>query len=171
MVLVPMCRTRGHTRQNDEASRTPFEVQFKWFLTKQHVFVEVFFEHGFSTIFGWPQRSSEGFSFEKELFFHFRTNPQKNVKRRQFRDPGWEHLSLKVVYGTVPKFKNENTWYEGPAPPSASSRDVRLRRPDGTIWRGKLKAGSKKHTISDHTLGSRAGHLTFKAKTIWKPIF
>ena len=29
MVLVPMCRTRGHTRQNGEASRTPFEVQFK----------------------------------------------------------------------------------------------------------------------------------------------
>ena len=52
MVLVPMCRTRGHPRQNGEASRTPFEVQFKSFLTKLHVFVEVFFEHGFSIIFG-----------------------------------------------------------------------------------------------------------------------
>ena len=32
-------------------------------------------------------------------------------------------------------------------------QDVRPRRPYGAIWRGKLKAKSKKHNILDHALG------------------
>ena len=32
-------------------------------------------------------------------------------------------------------------------------QDVRPRRPYGAIWKGKLKAKSKKHNILDHTLG------------------
>jgi len=43
--------------------------------------------------------------------FSFSHQSKKNVKRAPFWDPGWKHLSLKVVYGTVPKDKDENTWY------------------------------------------------------------
>ena len=54
---------------------------------------------------------------------------------------------------------------------SKCAQDVRPRRPDGAIWKGKLKAETKKHNIRDQTFSQRAAHLTVETKTTYKPIF
>ena len=147
-------RTSEH--QNGEASRRPFEVQVEPCFAKMCVFRSVS-EECFCNILWVTAKVVRRVFVWEGACFSLSHQSSKNVKRASFLDPGWKHLSLKVVYRTVPKVKNDNTWYGYPSPrampPFKSSQDVRPRRPDGTIWRGKLKAESKKHTILDHTLG------------------
>ena len=101
-------------RQIGEASRTPFEGHFRYIFVKRRIFFQVFFWHRFLIIFGRPKRSSEGFPCEREHRFHFRMDLPKNIKMGPFWDPIWEHLSHKIVYGTVAKFKSEIAWYKDP---------------------------------------------------------
>ena len=158
---VKMMRPRGpHLKSN-----------LSHFLRNCMFLLKCFLNMVFLPFLGDRKGRQKGFRSRGSVFFTFAPILKKTSKGHHFGTLGESICRFKSFMGRYRNSRTKTRDIDTPPPGSDSSGDVRARRPDGTIWRGKLKAGSKKHTISDHTLGSRAVHLTFKAKTTWKPIF
>ena len=133
--------------------------------------LKCFWNRVFLPFWGDRKGRQKGFRSRGSCFSLSHQSSKKTSKGDHFGTLVEGICRLKSFMGRYRNSRTKTCDMRAPPPGSDSSGDVRPRRPDGTIWRGKLKAGSKKHTISDHTLGSRAVHLTFQAKTTWKPIF